>query len=216
MHLGEAAVVAKVARARVGAMMTEVAGNLAAVVASAADEVARLVAQGQQLGRVQALSMVEVAVGVLAAVAEMVSVAEVHAAHLSAVLERLDRARVGLRQRDIHTLILLVELIVGARGNRLLLAGNVDSGGRGAPSHCRVAVWLSFGLARHERGWGRLFGGRSTRGGRQAPEPVCHGGAADGRRRDRGLVNGRCHADRSKAQRHGGLGHRRNRLGAED
>lgn len=172
MHLMKPAIIPKVARARVRTMMTQVAPNLAALMPRIAHQIARLVAQREHLGRVEALAVVEAAVAVLAAVGQVVLVAQVQAAHLAAVLERLDRVGVRLGQLHVDALVVPVELVEGPRGGRRTLrAGDVDGHGRGAAADRRVAVGHGFGS-----GGGR--GGRSCGGcpgrhdGRGARKPV--------------------------------------------
>jgi hypothetical protein len=134
-------------------MMAKVTGYLAAVVSGAANEVPRLVSQGKQLCRVQALSVVETAVrAILTATRQMVSVAKVHAVRLSAFLECLDRIGVRLGQRNVHTLIVFVELVKRADDGWLFLTGDVDSQRNAGSPHRSIAVGLSLRLAWGKRG----------------------------------------------------------------
>ena len=217
VHLGEAAFVAKEARPRVRAVMAEVAGQLSAVAARAADQVARLVAQGGYLGRAQTLAVIEIAVCILAIARQMIPVAKVHAAQLSAVLERLDRGRVWLGQRDVHALIVLVELVKGARGSRPLVARNVDGHRGGASAHGSVAALLRLGLAGGQGGRGRWLRRRARRRGGGTDQSTNSRRADDRRRRDGGgvLVKDR---RRRHGRKTGGRSHRpgRDRLGPED
>jgi hypothetical protein len=67
MHVGETAVVTKITGRRIRAVMAEIAGYFGAIMAGAANQVARLVSQHQHLRRGQGLfSMVKTAIGALA------------------------------------------------------------------------------------------------------------------------------------------------------
>lgn len=218
--------------------MAQVAGKLAAEVAGAAHEVPRLVSEGKHLGRIQALSVVKVAVGVLAAVGQVVSVAKVHATHLPPVLERLQCVRVRLRQRDIHTLVISVELVERTGSSRLLCACDVDGQRGAATSHVGIAVGLTIGPSRWDGRRGGRLGGRSCRGAgqvgnrssrwtsharnagmssrrgtRQAGDPISSGTENRRRRGQRALVERRRRSS-CKSRGSGWLG--RNNFGAED
>lgn len=148
MEIREAAAVTEIAGAGVGAVMAQVAANLAAVMAGAADKIPRLVPQGKYLGRVEALAVVEAAVdAVFAAIGQMEAVAEVGAVDLPTLLQGPRRIRIRLGQRNVDALIVLVELDARAGGGRLLLAGNVDCQRDTCPSHGCITVGLRLGLA---------------------------------------------------------------------
>lgn len=160
VHIGEAAVATKVARSRVRAVMTKVASKVTALGAGAAHKVPRPVAKGKDFGRVQALPVFKVAVdAVPASIRQVVSVAKIRAALLPAFLKSLNRAWIWLVQPDVNTLIILVELVEGARDGCLFLACNVDGHGNIAPSHCSIAARrrprFAGGQGSRRRGFGR-------------------------------------------------------------
>lgn len=147
--------------------MAQIASHLAAEMAISAHQVARLMPQSQNLGRIELLAVVEAAVdAVLATIGQVIAVAEVHAIELAALLESLDSIGIRFCQGDIHALVILVELNEGPGSRGLFGAGDVDGHGNGTPADGGIAVglWLGFGRSKGSRRCG-LWRGTWRRGG---------------------------------------------------
>lgn len=146
--------------------MAQVAENIPAKVARGTDQIAGLGFQGQKLGRVEAGAMGKVAIGILAVVGQVITVAEVHAVLLPALLEGLDGVGIRLLQRHIDTLIVLVEQIKRLSGRlSFLLAGNIDGNRCTGTSNrcitCRLRRLSRLRRLRRLRLCFRLRGGRA-------------------------------------------------------